>query len=166
MALIPVDEQAEAALRFNDSLSNPTLAVSFSKEIAKHGKLLEYTNNTGAALPAGTVIEMGVVSHTLILPSSLVQHDALGAARTMDVGIQEYTKDDGSVEAADADALISALDVSAAGNTAMKDDTASLTNRNGLLIEGQTSILVTINGDTLQDGDGFTLHLDLAPYRG
>lgn len=89
-----------------------------------------YKNETGGTLAAGTEIDMFDLpgGRCRILPNlSRVRSTALGAARTLDVGLRAYypSNNPGTVEAEDDDILVDGKDVSAAVNDAALDGGAA-----------------------------------------
>jgi hypothetical protein len=93
-------------------------------------------------LPAGRVTLFGSLSR--------VGHDALGAARTLDVGWTAYTEPDGDAVAADEDGLHSAADVSAAGSFNPSDELGNdaahqFWSKEGVLLQAK------VEGGTIPD---------------
>lgn len=168
MALLTVDDKTDQAKQFAGEKFDPDRVVSYGKEAPVHTKVVTYTNSTGAALAANSIVEFIQMNHCLILPSSRVANTAMGAGRTLDLGLQEYTGLDGATVASDIDALADGLDVSAAlpEGAALRDNANSLTLPGGLEVNGQAAVLGQILGGTLPNGESITLILEFIPYRG
>jgi hypothetical protein len=87
-------------------------------------------------LPAGKV--------RVHLAHSRVAHSAFGASRTLDLGWEAYTGDDGVAVAADPNGLDDGVDVSSAGNyapvgTIGGDETKLFESQEGVVIAAQTN---------------------------
>ena len=87
-------------------------------------------------LPAGKV--------RVHLAISRVAHSALGAARTLDLGWEAYTGDDGVAVVADPNGLDDGVDVSGAGNyvpigTVGGDETKLFESQEGVVIASQNN---------------------------
>ena len=75
-------------------------------------------------------------SRYLVFPSR-IYHSAFGTGRTMDIGWDAYTEEDGDAVVADEDGLHSAADVSAAGSFTPGDEIAVL---GSLLFNNRTDV--------------------------
>jgi len=78
----------------------------------------------------------------VILPLSRIAFSAFGAARTLDLGWQAYTDDNGDAVAADPNGLDDGVDVSSAGSvipsgTVGGDETYLFESQAGVIIESQ-----------------------------
>lgn len=78
----------------------------------------------------------------LVLPLSHVRHSAFGASRTLDLGWEAYTDNNGDAVAADPNGLDDGVNVSAAGSftpagTVSGDETYEFSNRGGVYIAAQ-----------------------------
>jgi hypothetical protein len=87
-------------------------------------------------LPAGKV--------RVHLAHSRIAHSAFGAARTLDLGWEAYTGDDGVAVVADPNGLDDGVDVSSAGNynpvgTVGGDETFLFESQEGVVIAAQTN---------------------------
>jgi len=165
MALLTIADQSNA-MEAIDTTFGQNLISSFEKEGVVHNRIVTYTNDTGAALADGSIVELILLNNCLVLPETRLVNTAMGVARTMNVGVQEYTDLGGTVVASDINALFANVDVSAAASNVAADDAASLANPGGYRISGQASILAEINGGTLPNGESITLQLKFMPYRG
>ncbi len=92
----------------------------------------------------------------VILAMSRITNSAFGAARTLDLGWEAYTDQDGNAVAVDPNGLDDGNDVSAASSfnptgTVGEDETILLSSKSGVVITAQTNdgtipIAATING--------------------
>lgn len=94
------------------------------------------SNQRLVQLPAGKV--------RVHLALSRVAHSAFGAARTLDLGWEAYTGDDGVAVAADPNGLDDGVDVSSAGSyaptgTVGGDETYLFESQEGVVIAAQTN---------------------------
>lgn len=111
---------------------------------------ITYVNDSGGALADGSIVQLCTVPAGIILPHSFITTSAFGAARTLDMGTQEYIDTNGDTVASDIDALFDGLDVSAAlTNKEVGTDTNSLAKGDGLIVTGQVDILAKVIGGTL-----------------
>lgn len=157
MAPLTTTVNAQDAARIaNNQLGSP-LSQSVSKVVS-----VTYTNNTGSALAADSIIDFGpVLSRGRVVRVDYVI-DALGAGRTMDFGYQEYTsEEDGTTKAAVIDAFIDGLDVSSATNGTQLPADASATGGAYVELQGRANLLAKVIGDTLPDGDGVSINLHI-----
>lgn len=103
----------------------------------------------GDAGSVASLIDLPGGEVRLVLPLSFIQFSAMGAARTMDLGWQAYTDNNGDTVAADPNGLDDGIDVSSAGTVvpggtlaATAGETHLFSNRGGVRIDAQ------INDDT------------------
>jgi len=92
--------------------------------------------------------------YTLIGFLSKVCHSAFGTARTMDIGWDAYTKEDGTPVAADEDGIHSAADVSAAGSFVPLDElgvsqSKVFDSREGVTIRAKVEAGAILTGETV-----------------
>lgn len=82
------------------------------------------------------------------LRESIIAFSAFGAARTLDIGYSAYTNRDGDAVAADDNAFVDDLDVSAAGTSAL---TGVVGGEESILFESQSEITIfaTVAGGTI-----------------
>lgn len=113
---------------------------------AWHGRMrIGYFNFTqgAAAGDAGSVarlIKLPAGKVRVILPLSRIAFDALGAARTMDLGWEAYTNDDGTAVAADPNGLDDGVDVSGAGSV---NPAGTVGDHETYLFESQDGVVLT-----------------------
>lgn len=154
MAPLTTTVNAQDAARLANKQLGSALTQSTMKCVS-----VTYTNNTGSALAANSIIDFGtVLSKGRVVKIDYIT-DALGAGRTLDVGYQEHVSDvDGTTEAAVIDAFLDGVDVSSAtnGSQAPADATSA-----GAYVElqGKANLLAKILGDTLADGDAIALNV-------
>ena len=128
------------------------------------GKLYVYhfrfDNGTGSTIAADSVIELGKVGQGLILPTSKIICEDLGTSTTLDIGFDEYYKDDGTLVAADPDVLIDGADVSTAAiNTDFHSIGTSSIKNAGFLLEGWAKLLVMPRVSTWAAGAELNVYL-------
>ena len=98
--------------------------------------------DAGDATSVARLIKLPAGKIRLILPISRVAFSALGSSRTMDLGWEAYTDDDGDSVAADPNGLDDGVDVSSAGSvnpagTVGTHETYLLESRAGVVITAQ-----------------------------
>lgn len=110
-----------------------------------------YKNETGAALAAGTIIDFGpVLGPCKVLATSFLNTTALGAARTLELGFNDYTNQlSGATVSNDIAAFISALDVSSARTDIFGDVGVSGVYTSGKEMFGAFRLLGKVSGDTI-----------------
>lgn len=100
-------------------------------------KVMYFSFTQGAAAgdigSTADLLTMPPGKYRLLLDQSNVTVSAFGASRTLDVGYTAYTNYDGTAVAADADAFVSAADVSAAATVALTEALAAGTDRTYLV---------------------------------
>lgn len=135
-----------AANTLGRKFQNPNVA-----DCPTYIKRFAYTNDTGAALPDGTVIDLGpVLGPGVILQGSFIQCTALGASRVLNLGNQEYTnQQDNSVVAASINSLIAALDVSSQKSAFLGNVAPAAVQQTGFQTAGAFSLLAQVTGGTI-----------------
>lgn len=156
MAPLTTTVNAQDAAR----IANNQLASPLNQQGAKIATVT-YTNNTGSALAADSIIDFGpVLTRGKVVKVDYIT-DALGAGRTFDLGYQEHVSElDGTTEAAVIDAFLDGVDVSGATNASQIPADASSAGAY-VELQGKANLLGKIIGDTLADGDSvaFNLHI-------
>lgn len=104
-------------------------------------------------LPAGSV--------RLILPLSRIAFSAFGAARTLDIGWEAYTDDNGDAVAADPNGLDDGVDVSSAGSI---NPGGTVGTHETYLFQSQDGVVITLqtNDGTIPDAatlDGYLIYV-------
>ena len=159
MALTTVDYKSRQVAK------NQSTAIADANLLDLYGRAdhilvvpFDYTNTTATDNPdndtiaANSVISMALLKNCQILPTSFLHWAAFGASRTLNFGIQEYTKGDLTVVSATEDTVIDGLDVSAAGNStflAAAGTNGDTGGRDGILIDGESELLMKVLGGTL-----------------
>ncbi|HWT40386.1 MAG TPA: hypothetical protein VN081_03930 [Dongiaceae bacterium] len=153
MAKVTITDNSSQAATYKKTGIGNTLLGLYDRGGQIKAKPFTYTNNTGAAIAAGSYIELCSVGPCRILPNSSVSTSALGAARVLNLGLQEYTDRNGAVTAQAAANLLSALDVSAAvTQKLLGSDANSATIGAGLDVTGPTAVLAQVTGGTIPAG--------------
>lgn len=114
-------------------------------------KRFTFTNDTGSTIAAGSYLKLHNMGPCLITGLTL-NVSALGAARVLNVGTQEYIKgSDGTVVASNITALVTALDVSAAVNNFAANSVAGsgIVTGTGVDVTGNTDLLCQVTGGTI-----------------
>lgn len=89
---------------------------------------------------------------TLLAYVSRIENSAFGAGRTLNVGVQAYTKSDGSAQAAQEDVLVDGLDVAAAGGNFMGSGTNGLARVDLPESRDRIEVYATVKGATIPSG--------------
>jgi hypothetical protein len=122
------------------------------------GKLRFYEFNvtTAAGSDGDTIalIKLPSGKKRVVLPMSRIAFSAFGAARTMDLGWEAYTDQDGTAVAADPNGLDDGIDVSSAGTvnpggTVGGAETYLFDSRDGVVITAQINDAAIGAGETL-----------------
>lgn len=114
-------------------------------------KRFTFTNDTGSTIAAGSYIKLLNMGPGLVTGLSL-NVSAMGAARVLNVGTQEYTRGtDGVVQASAITALVSALDVSSAVTNFSAASVAGsgIVTGTGLDVTGNADIICQVTGGTI-----------------
>lgn len=98
------------------------------------------------------VISMGYLPQGLIIPGLTCLHSSdFGGAGTIDIGLNEYKQNDGTVVAADPDEFWNDLDVSGqAVNTTLAATGVSAVKQGGFQLNGQAEVIVTLASGDMQ----------------
>ena len=101
----------------------------------------------------------------LDLLSSMIHHPAFGASRVLKLGWTAHTDPDGTVHAADDDALFSAMDVAAAGRKSLVEATAGtgLEADGTHLFKAGCDLILTCTGGTWPTTSVIKGFLELSP---
>lgn len=142
-------KSTQATTYTNTGLGNRLLGL-YDRGGRVKAKPFTYTNTSGAALADGSYVELCSVGPCRILPNSFVSTSAMGTARVLNLGFQEYKDREKATVSGDANALLADYDVAAATYyKVIATDTASLAGQAGLDITGPTQILAQVTGGTL-----------------
>lgn len=127
-----------------------------------HGQLMVLRSSppvagSYAAGDANSTIALVVIppgKFTLLGDLSRVRHSAFGTGRTMDIGWDAYTNQDGTAVAADEDGIHSAADVSAAGSFVPLDELGVsamkvFDSRDGVTIRAKVEAAALSAGETI-----------------
>lgn len=119
-----------------------------------------YKNTTGSTIAADKIVALGYVPQGLILPSSVLICTDLGTSTNIDVGFDEYKKNDGTLVAADADFLIDGADVHTAAieKTFNTIGTANVTGA-GYKLQGFALLVAQIKDDTMASNGEFNFYI-------
>lgn len=134
------------------------------------GKLrIFYFNYTAPASgnpAAGEVLSMGFLPQGRIIPGLTCLHSTdFGSNGTIDVGFNEYNKNDGTVVAADPDELWDGLDVSGQDvETRLSETGVTAVKYGGFQLEGFAELIVTFNTAGMQAAA--ELHIFVAMVNG
>lgn len=120
-------------------------------------KALYFSFTQGAAAGDATstadLLTLPPGKYRLLLDQSNITVSAFGASRTLDVGYTAYANTDGTAVTADADAFISAADVSAAATVAMTEALAAGADRTYLVdANAAFTLRATVAGGTIPAG--------------
>lgn len=113
---------------------------------------MKYTSPASNGPAATNVISMGYLPQGLIIPhlTALIASD-FGSTTTIDVGLNEFKKNDGTVVAADDDEFWNDLDVSGqAVNTTLAATGVAAVKNSGFLLEGFAEVIVTLASAGMQ----------------
>lgn len=158
MAIITVGYNSTQATTANLTSKNFLPAATGGGQLAVFQGY--YKNLEGSALAAGTVICMiKNLPPCTILGSSIVKTTALGTGRTLDIGLQEHIKYDGTTFTGDDDILATVIDVSAATDTTLRAD--ATIPATGYAVTGQTDVLFSIKSGTIPTNAEFFLQLEV-----
>ena len=107
---------------------------------------MHYTAPASGNPSAGSVISMGYLPQGLVIPGLTCLHATdFGSNGTIDVGLNEYKKNDGTVVAADADEFWNDLDISGqAVNTTLAATGVAVTLQQGFQVLGFAEVIVTL----------------------
>ena len=145
-----------------DSYINATPPVKIEAN-QWNGKLrfYEFDITTVAGSDGDTIglIKLPAGKQRIVLPLSRIAFSAFGAARTMDLGWEAYTDQDGTAVAADPNGLDDGIDVSGAGSvnpggTVGGAETYLFDSRDGVVITAQINDAAIGAGETL---DGYLI---------
>jgi hypothetical protein len=113
---------------------------------------MKYTSPASGGPAATNVISMGYLPQGLLIPhlTSLICSD-FGSTTTIDVGLNEYKKNNGTLVAAAPEKLWDNLDVSgAAVNTTLAATGVAAVKNSGLLLDGFAEVIVTLASAGMQ----------------
>lgn len=112
---------------------------------------MNYTS-PGGGIADGSVVSLGYLPNCKVIPHlTSLQSTDFGGATTIDIGLNEYKKNDGTVVAADADEFFNDLDVSGqAVNTTLAVDGVATAQDQGFDVEGFAEVIMTLAGGTMQ----------------
>lgn len=113
-----------------------------------------FKNETGGTIAANSIIALANIDAPgVILPSSKVYVTALGASRTLDVGLQAYKTIEGEAVAESVDGLKDGADVATAGSFNL-DDAIS-----GVAVTGPVQVVAKVLGGTMPTNAEVVAHL-------
>lgn len=92
---------------------------------------------------------------TILKDLCRLNHSAMGAGRTLDIGYTAHTNLDGTAVSADVDALLDGADVENAGNIPMGTGTGAVGTDNTLTLNARAAVTIQAIclGDTLTVGE-------------
>lgn len=101
-----------------------------------------FNNDTGSVIAADINIALISIPQGLILPQSRVICEDLGTGTLLDVGFDEYKKNDGTLVASNPDFLIDGADVSTAAiNSEFHTIGTAVVTNQGYVLEGQALLV-------------------------
>lgn len=108
-----------------------------------------FKNETGGTIAADSIIALGLVPQGLILPTSKIICTDLGTGVTLDIGFDEYKKNDGVLVAADTDELVDGTDVATAAiNSELHEIGTAAVQNSGYVLDGQALLVCSPKGST------------------